>query len=81
MNKIKESNETLFSNRLFSGRELQLKAKEVAKKFSPKLNESIKVRLDEKTIIFFKQGTSSKDIENKLQKFRNAKLNTEIVYF
>ena len=81
MNKIKESNETLFSNRLFSGRELQLKAKEVAKKFSPKLNESIKVRLDEKTIIFFKQGTSNKDIENKLQKFRNAKLNTEIVYF
>jgi hypothetical protein len=81
MNKIKESNETLFSNRPFSGRELQLKAKEVAKKFSPKLNESIKVRLDEKTIIFFKQGTSSKDIENKLQKFRNAKLNTEIVYF
>ena len=81
MNKIKESNETLFSNRPFSGRELQLKAKEVAKKFSPKLDNLIKVRLDEKTVIFFKEGTSPENIEKKLQKFKNAKSVTEIVYF
>lgn len=81
MGKIKENNDNLFNNRPSSGRELQLKAREVAKKFSPSLDGSIKVRLDEKTIIFFKSGTSDKHIENRLQKFKNAKSATEIVYF
>lgn len=81
MSKIENDNDSLYSNKIVSSRALQLKAKEIAKQFSPKLDNLIKVRLDEKTIIFFKEGTSVENIESKLQKFKNAKLVTEIVYF
>lgn len=81
MSKIKNDNDSLYKNKIVSNRALQLKAKEVAKEFSPKLDNLIKVRLDEKTVIFFKQGTSPENIEKKLQKFKNAKSVTEIVYF
>lgn len=81
MSKIQDDNDNLYKNKIISNRALQLKAKEVAKQFSPKLDNLIKVRLDEKTVIFFKQGTSPENIEKKLQKFKNAKSVTEIVYF
>lgn len=81
MSKIKNDNDSLYKNKIVSNRALQLKAKEVAKEFSPKLDNLIKVRLDEKTVIFFKEGTSPENIEKKLQKFKNAKSVTEIVYF
>jgi hypothetical protein len=81
MSKITELNSDLYGNKIISARALQLKAKEVAKEFSPKLENSIKVRLDSKTMLFFKEGTDSKIVESKVQKFINAKTKNQIVYF
>ena len=81
MSKLADLNDDLYKNSIASNRLLHLKAKEVVKKYSNDFTNKVKVRLDDKTVIFFKEGTSQEMIEAKMSKFINAKNSQKIIYF